>query len=605
MKIENNAVSVYSLENGALQQVINSGFVITSNTLYDAKFSRAPISAGSSIYNIILLGAKLRSSTVDVTTGVARFDTKNPTVVKEYFACNTTNGGDNGGRFGSYGFTIVENDNYVYSTIKCYSNYYKSWTGNNELLYINNDAKTITRRCEFGGIGAAGLVPQMTDDHRIILVNCPNHLQLSRVNDNNSGITAITSYTPSATNPRLVLTDAGYFYLDKGYYNTNRELLHLYTSLPWEYNDVVLWCNGYLVRFNNTSTVRVYSFNKDTFEIKMEKSFETNGVPNLKYYNTGVSNHYAMTVNDYPEANGNTIAFSTANGVYYVLYLDVENLRLDSVEIKGIGYYNTSSVDTAADRLLTGNTMFTSEGVVKGTMPDNGELIYTPTESTQTIPKGYTSGGVINPAVFEDMSAYADCLTLTQHILTENACPFVRVDYLQAYDGPYIQTGIPLLNTTNWKIELDIQLLETNYNYNGIWGVSSSTTAYECWVAQDSASFSRYNGTKPSAMTVNTSRMIFVDEYNNGKLTTYINGTSKRSYSVSSAITSDTLNLLRCSGSNSRARLYGAKLYQNDELVADYVPVVDYAGYGALYDNISKKLIYGTSGKFTLGDIIG
>ena len=240
LKIESNLVKVYALQDGSLQQSINSNSVITSNTLYDAKFSRAPISAGSSIYNIILFGAKLSGSTVAVTTAVARFDTKNPTTVKEYFACNTTNGGDNGGRFGSYGFTIVENDNYVYSTIKCYSNYYKSWVGNNELLYINNDAKTITRRCEFGGIGATGLVPQMTDDHRIVLVNCPNHLQLSRVNDNNSGMTSITSYTPSTTNPRIVLTDSGYFYYDKGYYNTNRELLHMYSSLPWDYNDVVL-----------------------------------------------------------------------------------------------------------------------------------------------------------------------------------------------------------------------------------------------------------------------------------------------------------------------------------------------------------------------------
>lgn len=400
LKIESNQVRVYSLEDGTLEQSINSLSEISSasgvsRTIFDAKFSKSPITTAGSIYNIVMLAAGLSGSTVSDGLAVSRFDTKNPTVVGEYFMCNGTSGGDNGGRYGSYGFTIVENDGYVYSTLLTYSNYYKSWNGKNKFYYINNENKTITKLAELSGIGAAGLVPYMTDDHRMILINCPNHLQLARVNDGNTPISSITSYAPSATNPRIILTNDGYFYYDKGYYNTNKELLHQYESLPWGYNDVVLWCNGYLVRFNTTSTVTVYSFNKDTFEIAVAKTFEVNGKPNCNYYSTGVSNHYSMSVNNHPEANAKTIAFSTANGSYYTIYLDVENLNLEMLDIKGVSYRDTSSVDTTSDKLLTGNVMFTREGKVRGTMKNNGSLAFIPATTSQSIPSGYTAGGTI------------------------------------------------------------------------------------------------------------------------------------------------------------------------------------------------------------------
>lgn len=397
LKVVSNTVRVYSLETGEVVQTLNSSSQLSGRQMFDAKFSRKP-AEGENVYNIITMAAGLNGSTCTVDIDVTRFDINDPTTAKEYFGCSTNNGGSNGGRYGSYGFTIVENDNYVYSTVKAYSNYYQSWTGNNNLYYINNEAKTITNRCEFGGIGAAGLVPQMTDDHKIILTNCPNHLQLARINDSNNGISSITSYNPSSESaPRLVLTDSGYFYLDKGYYNTNMELLHQYDSLPWEWSDTVLWCNGYLVRFNSTSTITVYSFDKDTFKISVARTFEINGVPNRGYYNTGVSSHYVMTLNNYPEANGNTIAFSTNNGVYYMLYLDVENLKLEGVEIKGVGYYDTSAITTSGDKLLEGEVMFTSKGKTIGTMPNNGNLSYQPSTDIQTIPSGYTSGGTISP----------------------------------------------------------------------------------------------------------------------------------------------------------------------------------------------------------------
>ena len=46
--------------------------------------------------------------------------------------------------------------------------------------------------------------------------------------------------------------------------------------------------------------------------------------------------------------------------------------------------------------ILTSKKAFDVNGtVITGTMPNNGQLNYTPTTSQQTIPAGYTSGGTI------------------------------------------------------------------------------------------------------------------------------------------------------------------------------------------------------------------
>lgn len=49
------------------------------------------------------------------------------------------------------------------------------------------------------------------------------------------------------------------------------------------------------------------------------------------------------------------------------------------------------------DDLKIGKVAFTQFGKITGTIADNGQLNYTPSTSQQTIPAGYTSGGIIAP----------------------------------------------------------------------------------------------------------------------------------------------------------------------------------------------------------------
>ena len=52
-----------------------------------------------------------------------------------------------------------------------------------------------------------------------------------------------------------------------------------------------------------------------------------------------------------------------------------------------------------------------------GTMPNNGELNYTPSDIEQIIPEGYTSGGTIKAIDITQTQYYEECLELSNQIL--------------------------------------------------------------------------------------------------------------------------------------------------------------------------------------------
>lgn len=267
-------------------------------------------------------------------------------------------------------------------------------------------------------------------------------------------------------------------------------------------------------------------------------------------------------------------------------------------------FYNTDDAATTADNILEGAIAYVRSGQVCGTMPNNGELVFNSSEEEQIIPGGYTSGGKINPINITELAEYNSCLAISEEILFGTEAPYTKLNYISTYDEQYILTGIPLLNYDTWKIELDYLPLAVNYKYNGIWGVSSGETTWEAWIAASADSYARYNGIKPSAITMTTTRKVYIDEFTGTQINTYIDGVLARSYDVEPNKTIAVLKLLASSGSTSRARLYGAKLYGDGKLLADYIPVLDLSGVPCLYDKVSSRLIYSATGTFESGDVM-
>ena len=71
--------------------------------------------------------------------------------------------------------------------------------------------------------------------------------------------------------------------------------------------------------------------------------------------------------------------------------------------------------------MLSGKKAYSTNGLITGTMPNNGALNYTPSEQEQTIPAGYTSGGTVNAIDYSDTltpAEYTTALDTANEILT-------------------------------------------------------------------------------------------------------------------------------------------------------------------------------------------
>ena len=79
----------------------------------------------------------------------------------------------------------------------------------------------------------------------------------------------------------------------------------------------------------------------------------------------------------------------------YIPSIDTEHTIGVNINGKNF-YYNSFDDEILNNYILTSKKAFDVNGtVITGTMPNNGQLNYTPTTSQQTIPAGYTSGGTI------------------------------------------------------------------------------------------------------------------------------------------------------------------------------------------------------------------
>ena len=96
-----------------------------------------------------------------------------------------------------------------------------------------------------------------------------------------------------------------------------------------------------------------------------------------------------------------------------------ENI-IDGVEILGVvGNYkgiDTSDATVTPDKVLAGTTVYINNEKIEGTLPNNGELEFTPSDELQIVPEGYTSGGIVSAADITALNEYNACLTLANSI---------------------------------------------------------------------------------------------------------------------------------------------------------------------------------------------
>ena len=152
-------------------------------------------------------------------------------------------------------------------------------------------------------------------------------------------------------------------------------------------------------------------------------SYDTKTIMRYSLSSTKTSFLLKQTINNGNNFNVYKTGVIAQNNNYIYDYNVSNSGEISDIEMLGKKFYDTSNVVTTNDKILKDETVFTSVGKVKGTMPNNGTLNYTPTTETQIIPAGYTSGGSISAVDFTTLEDYEICNQLASDILGDVEIP--------------------------------------------------------------------------------------------------------------------------------------------------------------------------------------
>lgn len=284
------------------------------------------------------------------------------------------------------------------------------------------------------------------------------------------------------------------------------------------------------------------------------------------------------------------------NSVYsYIMVLDIDNASLsiiDSIITKDGTLYNSYDANVISGDIIQGKISYGKDGKIIGTMPNNGELNYPVSIIEQTIPAGYTSGGIIE-AARQTNEDYDSCLEITNYILA-GGVRYQPLEYVQSNMNQYLDTGISLFNYDTWEIEMEI-MLSSLYNHQHLVSVLPDNENYEFWIYDSGQLSFRY----ADYIKVNTNITLQANikytlkfVYDGSKITVYLNNEEKASYNRSGKI-SNTLKFGHRAGDTSyfSGNLYSLIFKGNNNIILNGTPTKDMAtGEIGLLDTVTNVL---------------
>lgn len=261
---------------------------------------------------------------------------------------------------------------------------------------------------------------------------------------------------------------------------------------------------------------------------------------------------------------------------------------------------DTSDATATVNDIISPKTAYVNGEKITGTMPNNGELNYDVSTLEQIIPEGYTSGGTIaaSPLTQED---YNDCLSISYDILNSNYTP---LEYIESTGSQRIDTGV--VPNENTIVEIEFMKLDDNVSYERIFGVKD---AYE--VLRDSGDSNIDDWTfKINRTSNNTGISAKIGAFGYGKnvlktttSSVYLNGVLVNEFDKLTPNTGKTMYLFYANNGDrwGTFRLYSCKIYNDTELIRDFVPMRDEDSVVCLYDNVTKTFFYNTGYRQFIG----
>lgn len=280
---------------------------------------------------------------------------------------------------------------------------------------------------------------------------------------------------------------------------------------------------------------------------------------------------------------------------------------------KGKSYIDTSKGTITSGDILEGKIAYSNGNKLTGAMPNNGELNITPSKEPQSIPAGYTSGGTVGAIDYSNTlspTEYDNCLQLSNSILNGTK-PYVELAYIESSGTQYINTeykaGINTkimmsVMTTDSRISsgLFVQITGAKNSYHSSSAIQVAHGLNDNMVIID---YGTGGSNNQQIIPRNTKIDIIV-----GNNVSSVNGQMYSQTGSFSGTCSYPLWIFDCNDAGSHeqyyiGRVYYYKIYENDTLVRDFIPVKNILNNEiCLYDKIESKFYYNSgSGNFIGG----
>lgn len=308
------------------------------------------------------------------------------------------------GNYAAYG-------NIVYNKIKDAFAMMIKWTNGQDRIYIiqcdKNNIQQISKHTNStGSVNSINYLMNgcWSDDGTKLLVRCNGgnssrrkyHCYLLCYNSNLTSSTLIRAEFGAesyVTSPYQFLNDDYLINGNNQIYKINTSNISLQTTVS-NINinnknnqlDMILILNNCFYLYFSVTNGKVYVYKYDeSFNFTFEKEIDWSVNPTYCTYS-----HLLYC----PYIADNIVKYSELNKITEV-YTSTNSPDFASLHRNDIDYFNTSDADILSTDVLSGKIGYGETGKITGTMPNNGELNYTPNTTQQTIPAGYTSGGTV------------------------------------------------------------------------------------------------------------------------------------------------------------------------------------------------------------------
>ena len=277
--------------------------------------------------------------------------------------------------------------------------------------------------------------------------------------------------------------------------------------------------------------------------------------------------------------------------------IEQNNLKLEEIknQVSNLPeYQDTSDADAIANDIVINKTAYVNGEKIIGTMPNNGELNYTPSTEEQIIPAGYTSGGTIAASPISQ-EEYDRCVQYTSAIMAGRTIEFLN--YIKSSGSQRIDLGIKYTPTT--KIVLDIEPVGSRnwqmFMSNGGNNDSHLFALQDCTQNNDGG-FDVWLNNETVRLRYNINQRLTI-VFDRNKF--YINNTLYKTFNSDTWDIPNNITLFN----NSTMSLYNCKVYDNDILIMDLQPAVGTLDNNpTLFDIVSDNFISNSgTGKFIGG----